>query len=183
MLKLSKKDLATFQSKMGAVDSSYQSSFNLREVVGESFELIQKARKYKVSWEQIAKLLQESSETDLAVSPESIRQYYFEFSKNPELLPKKKRKSKSIRGKQKDKKVSNVPPALASKTSVETSDISVVSGDNNPQDLSDHGITSEQVANVIDSAQEPDEVQAKSESFYKSKDDVRGQFNLGRRRA
>lgn len=92
MVKISKKSLEAFQSTLETVDTSWQTEFNLRETVRQSFDLIKKAKEHKVSWERIAEILKQSSGTTEGISPESIRQYYFEFSKNPDLLPKKKRK-------------------------------------------------------------------------------------------
>jgi translation initiation factor 2B subunit (eIF-2B alpha/beta/delta family) len=92
MVKVSKESLETFQSVLETVDTSWQTEFNLRETVRQSFELIKKAKQHKVSWEKIAEILKQSSGMTDGISPESIRQYYFEFSKNPDLLPKKKRK-------------------------------------------------------------------------------------------
>ena len=93
MVKISKKSLEAFQSALETVDTSWQTEFNLRETVRQSFDLIKKAKEHKVSWEKIAEILKQSSGTTEGISPESIRQYYFEFSKNPDLLLKKKRKS------------------------------------------------------------------------------------------
>jgi len=93
MVKISKKSLEAFQSTLETIDTSWQTEFNLRETVRQSFDLIRKAKEHKVSWEKIAEILKQSSGTTEGISPESIRQYYFEFSKNPDLLPKKKRKA------------------------------------------------------------------------------------------
>jgi len=93
VVKISKESLEAFQSALETVDTSWQTEFNLRETVRQSFDLIKKAKEHKVSWERIAEILKQSSGAIEGISPESIRQYYFEFSKNPDLLPKKKRKA------------------------------------------------------------------------------------------
>ena len=97
MAKLDRNTLDNFQAALEEVDASWQTEFNLREVVRESFFLIQRAREYKVSWEKIAEVLQQSSDETVSISPVTIRQYYFEILRNPEEQPKPKRKSKTGR--------------------------------------------------------------------------------------
>ena len=95
MAKLDRTTLDNFQSALAEVDDSWQTEFNLREVVRDSFFLIKRVRDYKVSWEKIADVLKQSSDGNLSISPVTIRQYFFEISRNPEEQPKSKRKSKS----------------------------------------------------------------------------------------
>ena len=102
MVKLSKESLEAFQLALKEVDDSWQTDFNLREAVRESFYLIERARKYKVSWDKIAEILKQSSGIFDEISPESIRFYYFEFSRKSEELPKKKRKLSAAKNKQKN---------------------------------------------------------------------------------
>lgn len=177
MVKISKESLEAFQSALETVDTSWQTEFNLRETVRQSFDLIKKAKEHKVSWERIAEILKQSSGTTEGISPESIRQYYFEFSKNPDLLPKKKRKV----GQNKKKSKSS------------TSDISISTIEEvkpEPVDMSQstEGQVSLDIQSIQDSTPEPpssdSEVHSqpvKPEPDRKAKEDVRSQFNLGRR--
>lgn len=122
MVKISKESLEAFQSALETVDTSWQTEFNLRETVRQSFDLIKKAKEHKVSWEKIAEILKQSSGTIEGISPESIRQYYFEFSKNPDLLPKKKRKAGQNRKKSKSS-TSDIPVSTIEETTPESVDI------------------------------------------------------------
>lgn len=186
MVKVSKESLKAFQSILETVDTSWQTDFNLRETVRQSFELIKKAKQHKVSWEKIAEVLKQSSGTTEGISPESIRQYYFEFSKNPDLLPKKKRKSSQTKNKIEDSTF------VISSSKIEGT---------NPENLDIVQPTNLQIepdpeqnlqqASESKSASLPEmpnsEVQVVSQSATpeperKAKDDVRSQFNLGRRK-
>ena len=80
-LNFDRKSLEGFQDKLKAVDQSWQSSFNLKEIIRQSRPFIKKARSFKVSWEQIAVLLQEATGEGVEISAASVRQYYFELSK------------------------------------------------------------------------------------------------------
>lgn len=91
MPKFSRQTVDAFQEKLGEIDDAWQDEFNLYETVRQSFEAIQRARTYKATWEQIANLLMEVSDSEASISPESIRQYYYEFTNKPELLGKKKK--------------------------------------------------------------------------------------------
>ena len=122
MVKISKESLEAFQSALETVDTSWQTEFNLRETVRQSFDLIKKAKEHKVSWERIAEILKQSSGTTEGISPESIRQYYFEFSKNPDLLPKKKRKARQNKKKPKSS-TSDIPVSTIEETTPESVDI------------------------------------------------------------
>lgn len=119
MVKISKESLKTFQSALEAVDTSWQTEFNLRETVRQSFDLIKKAKEHKVSWSKIAEILKQSSGIAEGISPESIRQYYFEFSKHPELLPKKKRPSREAKNQLKNVSSSDRDRKPASRMTVE----------------------------------------------------------------
>ena len=80
-LNFDRKSLEGFQDKLKAVDQSWQSSFNLKEIIRQSRPFIKKAKSFKVSWEQIAALLQEATGEGVEISAASVRQYYFELSK------------------------------------------------------------------------------------------------------
>jgi len=80
-LNFDRKSLEGFQDKLKAVDQSWQSNFNLKEIIRQSRPFIKKARSFKVSWEQIAVLLQEATGEGVEISAASVRQYYFELSK------------------------------------------------------------------------------------------------------
>lgn len=99
MPKFSRKTVGAFQEKLGAIDESWQSELNLRETVLQSFEAIKRARHYKATWEQIAEILMSASESNEKISPESIRQYYFEFANHPKVAGKRKAKVSESKGK------------------------------------------------------------------------------------
>ena len=80
-LNFDRKSLEGFQDKLKAVDQSWQSNFNLKEIIRQSRPFIKKARSFKVSWEQIAALLQEATGEGVEIGAASVRQYYFELSK------------------------------------------------------------------------------------------------------
>lgn len=185
MVKVSKESLEAFQSVLETVDTSWQTEFNLRETVRQSFELIKKAKQHKVSWEKIAEVLKQSSGVTDGISPESIRQYYFEFSKNPELLPKKKRKSRQNNKKSKDNtsvisaskieeadsKTSDTNSSTALEVEHESKLITQSALENTPESELDTSSSDSQATN------QP----ASPRSERQAKNDVRSQFNLGRR--
>lgn len=113
MAKFSRKSVEAFQDELEKIDESWQTEFNLRETIAQSFGQISRARKLKVSWEEIAAILIKASESNANISPESIRQYYFELSKHPELLDKGKRKSKSCKAKARSQPSKNSLPKIA----------------------------------------------------------------------
>ncbi len=177
MVKISKESLEAFQSALETVDNSWQAEFNLRETVRQSFDLIKKAKEHKVSWERIAEILKQSSGTTEGISPESIRQYYFEFSKNPDLLPKKKRKAGQNKKKSKSS-TSDIPVSTIEEVKPEPTDINQLT----------EAQVSLDIQSIQDSTPEPPspdfEVHSqpvKPEPDRKAKEDVRSQFNLGRR--
>lgn len=112
MPKFSRQVVDAFQEKLGEIDEAWQSELNLRETVLQSFEAIKRARRYKASWQQIADILMSVSESDERISPESIRQYYFELVNHPKLAGKRRAKDLKSKGKLKshsaDKFVSNM---------------------------------------------------------------------------
>jgi translation initiation factor 2B subunit (eIF-2B alpha/beta/delta family) len=184
MVKVSKESLETFQSVLETIDTSWQTEFNLRETVRQSFELIKKAKQHKVSWEKIAEILKQSSGVIDGISPESIRQYYFEFSKNPDLLLKK-RKSSQNKKKSKDSTFVNSASKIE-KIDSETSDIN----SSTVPELEPESTLNVQSAPEPIPELEPEmpssESQGVSQSAaskpnHKAKDAVRSQFNLGRR--
>lgn len=156
MVKLDRDALNKFQLMLENVDETWQTEFNLRETVRQSFELIREAKKYKVSWEKIADLLKQSSGITDRISPESIRQYYFEFAKNPDLLPKKKARS----GKRKNKQESST--SVANSANIESKHL---------EDLNTFPSNSPETVAELEHVkpQQP------------SKDELKSQFNLGRR--
>ena len=164
MSKLDKNSLDNFMSVLEGVDASWQTEFNLREVVRESYHLIKRARGYKVSWERIAEVLQQSCEGDQSFSPVTIRQYFFEISKNPAEQPRSKRKSKSSqKSKGKPIRSSNthqVVPVEASPGSPSAD--SAISNLQNSSELNE------------DNASKAKDTTSK----YVSKDDIKSQFNL-----
>ena len=99
MPKFTRETVQAFQEKLGEIDASWQQEMNLRETVLLAFDDIKRARRFKATWKQIADILIEVSDTEDNISPESIRQYYFEFSNHPELLAKHKRTLKKSSGK------------------------------------------------------------------------------------
>jgi len=102
MPKFTRETVNAFQEKLGQIDDSWQQELNLRETVFQSYPDIKRARTFKATWEQIADILVDVSHSQDKINPESIRQYYFEISNNPELqdkyrsiVKKSSRKSKS----------------------------------------------------------------------------------------
>lgn len=185
MVKISKESLEAFQSALETVDTSWQTEFNLRETVRQSFELIKKAKAHKVSWEKIAEILKQSSGETEGISPESIRQYYFEFSKNPELLPRKKRKPGQSKKGTKDS-VSDSSRSKAKQKNPEVPDINQsTSAESELETLSNHPSTQkptlEEEPEIPMSSSQMYNQPAKTEPDRKAKEDVRSQFNLGRR--
>jgi len=177
MVKISKKSLEVFQSTLETVDTSWQTEFNLRETIRQSFDLIKKAKEHKVSWEKIADILKQSSGTTEGISPESIRQYYFEFSKNPDLLPKKKQKAR-----QNKKKINSSTFASSDSIIEETSPESVdVNQSIEAQVLSDIQPVPDSTSETLRLDSEVDNQPVTPESEHKAKRDIRSQFNLGRR--
>jgi hypothetical protein len=111
-LKFNKQSLEDFHERLSSVDASWQEDFTLKEIVRKSLKPISKARRYKVSWEKIALMLQEATGGELEISAASVRQYYFELmektqkketAKSNQTKPEKKRKqSKNIQIKDSD---------------------------------------------------------------------------------
>ena len=122
MAKFSRQSVEAFQNELEKIDESWQAEFNFRETIAQSFDQISRARKLKVSWEQIAEMLMKASESNANISSESIRQYYFELSKHPELLDKGKRKSKSCKAKARSQTSKNSLPKIAISAQEETED-------------------------------------------------------------
>ncbi|MEO1299346.1 MAG: hypothetical protein AAFW75_26960 [Cyanobacteria bacterium J06636_16] len=122
MAKFSRQSVEAFQSELEKIDESWQTEFNLRETVSQSFSQITRARKLKVSWEQIAAILMEASASDEKISAESIRQYYFELTKHPEILEKSRRKSKSCKAKAKSSTVKKTEPRMSVESSKKADD-------------------------------------------------------------
>jgi hypothetical protein len=60
-LKFNKQSLEDFHERLSSVDDSWQEDFTLKEIVRKSLKPISKARRYKVSWEKIALMLQEAT--------------------------------------------------------------------------------------------------------------------------
>lgn len=79
-LKFNKQSLQDFHERLSSVDASWQENFTLREIVKRSLKPISKARRYKVSWEKIALMLQDATGGELDISAASVRQYYFELT-------------------------------------------------------------------------------------------------------
>ncbi|WP_017301615.1 hypothetical protein [Nodosilinea nodulosa] len=69
-----------FHERLSSVDASWQDDFTLKEMVKKSLKPISKARRYKVSWEKIALMLQDATGGELDISAASVRQYYFELT-------------------------------------------------------------------------------------------------------
>lgn len=95
--KVNKTGLENFQSALEEADNFQKTEFSIREVIQESFWQIEKARSLKVPWEQIAKILEDSTNGEIKVSPQTLKQYYSDLAKNPEQLPKQKSKKKGKR--------------------------------------------------------------------------------------
>ena len=105
MPKFSRQVVDAFQEKLGEIDEAWQSELNLRETVLQSFEAIKRARRYKASWQQIADILMSVSDSDEKISPESIRQYYFELVNHPKAAGKRRVKDPKAKGKGKPRSV------------------------------------------------------------------------------
>ena len=103
MPKFSRQVVDAFQEKLGEIDEAWQSELNLRETVLQSFEAIKRARHYKASWQQIADILMSVSDSDEKISPESIRQYYFELVNHPKAAGKRRAKDPKAKGKVKSR--------------------------------------------------------------------------------
>lgn len=180
MLKISKESIENFQSVLETVDNSGQTEFNLRETVRKCFYLIKNAKeKKKVSWERIAEALRNSCDITDRISPASIRQYYFEFAKHPELLDKKKRKTNST----KNRARGSTPVGFSAK--IEKCD-SEVFGTNQPDsfgsDPEPKPAISPLESNLESTLEHPSEQQvAQPEQAYPTRDKVRAEFNLNRR--
>jgi dTDP-4-dehydrorhamnose reductase len=89
-LKFNKQSLEDFHERLSSVDASWQEDFNLKEIVRKSLKPISKARRYKVSWEKIALMLQEATGGELEISAASVRKYYFELMEKPSRKEKEK---------------------------------------------------------------------------------------------
>lgn len=97
-LKFNKQSLEDFHERLSSVDASWQEDFTLKEIVRKSLKPISKARRYKVSWEKIALMLQEATGGELEISAASVRQYYFELmEKTPKKETGKSKQTKSER--------------------------------------------------------------------------------------
>lgn len=118
MPKFTRETVQAFQAKLSEIDASWQQEMNLRETVLLAFDDIKRARRFKATWKQIADILIDVSDTEDSISPESIRQYYFEFSNHPERLAKHKRTIKKSSGKARAntsaKKLPKIEPEKAS---------------------------------------------------------------------
>jgi hypothetical protein len=104
-LKFNKQSLEDFHERLSSVDASWQEDFTLKEIVRKSLKPISKARRYKVSWEKIALMLQEATGGELEISATSVRQYYFELM---EKTPKEAVKSNKTKSERKRKKPQNI---------------------------------------------------------------------------
>ncbi|MBE9108393.1 hypothetical protein IQ273_03035 [Nodosilinea sp. LEGE 07298] len=115
-LKFNKQSLQDFHERLSSVDASWQDDFTLKEMVKKSLKPISKARRYKVSWEKIALMLQEVTGGELDISAASVRQYYFE------LTDKSAKKEKTNKPKPKSFKQDRKTPETRVNQSGEQSD-------------------------------------------------------------
>lgn len=187
MVKLSKESLASFQSALETIDTTWQTEFNLREVVRQSLGLIKKAKKYKVSWEKIAEILQQSSGSEDKISPESIRQYYFEFSNHSKSRQNKAGKTSQAQNKLKGKSPVN-SQVRKGKTNLEdpdTPDSTFLKPQfeaelHIPEISASVSVSTPEISN----AEEQGITQpAIPKSIVKKNDDVKEEFNLSRRKS
>lgn len=119
-LKFNKQSLQDFHERLSLVDASWQDDFTLKEMVRKSLKPIGKARRYKVSWEKIALMLQDATGGELDISAASVRQYYFE------LTDKSTKKEKTNKPKPKSFKPDRKTPETRVNQSEEKSDHSEI---------------------------------------------------------
>lgn len=129
MAKFTRESVKAFQEKLGIIDETWQQEMNLRETVLLAFEDIKRARQFKATWKQIADILIEVSETQESISPESIRQYYFDISNHPEQLAQQKRAIK------KSSRQPKASPSSTTRPRIETEKNSKI--DNDRDDISE----------------------------------------------
>lgn len=82
MTKLNKETIGKFQSLLQDENESWKTEFNLHETVEHSFDAITKAKERGASWQQIALTLTNAIGTgEVLVNPNTVRQYYYEISR------------------------------------------------------------------------------------------------------
>ncbi|WP_068819135.1 hypothetical protein [Phormidesmis priestleyi] len=183
MAKLNPESLESFQSTLETIDPSWQPNFNLREVVGQSFALIKKARGYKVSWEQLAEILKQSNQSQVSISPATLRQYYFEFAKDPKSLPEKRRKPSSTKKKSEDSQFVD-SSSKNGKTDAQPPDTNqslVLEAELDPEQNALQASESQPVLEMPSSEDPVASQPATPNPTQKAKKDNRDQFNLDRR--
>ena len=151
--------------------------------MGQSFALIKKARGYKVSWEQIAEILVQSSGSEISVSPATLRQYYFEFAKEPKSLPEKRRKPSQTKKKSEDSTFVD-SLSITGKTDPQAIDTNQSIGLEVEPDPEQNALQASefQPAPEMPPSEDPVATQpAKPDPIQKAKKDNRDQFNLDRR--
>ncbi len=139
-LKFNKQSLEDFHERLSSVDASWQEDFTLKEIVRKSLKPISKARRYKVSWEKIALMLQEATGGELEISAASVRQYYFELmEKTPKKETAKSNKNKSEKKQDKSgntqAKNSEIQEAVSDKETEIISEASSQSSEENPAEI------------------------------------------------
>jgi hypothetical protein len=116
--KFNKQSLEDFHERLSSVDASWQEDFTLKEIVRKSLKPISKARRYKVSWDKIAFMLQEATGGELEISAASVRQYYFELTGKPS---KKEKTNRSKQSSAPSQKTSSKIPTADTEEHLETS--------------------------------------------------------------
>ncbi|MFE4105979.1 hypothetical protein [Almyronema epifaneia] len=190
-LKFNKQSLEDFHERLSSVDASWQEDFNLKEIVRKSLKPISKARRYKVSWEKIALMLQEATGGELEISAASVRQYYFELMEKT--LKKETAKSNKNKSEKKQDKSGNtqaknseIQEAVSDKeTEIISEASSQSSEESHAESLSDTQVSSE--------AAPPEFIQESSENLSaippktseksrrKPQSEIQSSFNLRRR--
>lgn len=113
--------ISQFTSALDSYDD-LSSEINLKELVEECFEAIDRSVKKKVSWDKIIKILKDTIGSDMNISPNSLRNYYLEIqrSRRQEIDNKKltSLKNKQSKGMKPAKKLQKTTTPVTEFTSV-----------------------------------------------------------------
>ena len=94
------KTVDQFQTLLAQAEPNRRTRFSLREVIRESWTMIQQARERNVSWDTIVAILQQSIDAnghDVEISAITVRKYFSDFSEHK--AQRKPRKSTSTQKK------------------------------------------------------------------------------------
>lgn len=96
--KFDRSIISKFTTALDSYDD-LSSEINLKELIEQSFEAIERSVKKKASWNKIVEILHDTIGSDMDISPNSVRNYYLEIQRTRRQEVGNK-KSNSLKNKQ-----------------------------------------------------------------------------------